>query len=121
MEDQLDRLAGKCYYTTLDLAQGHHHVPIHPESVHKTAFATSDGHYEYLRVPFWVANAPAVFQKVINKMLRGMQNELVMAYMDDVLIPSKTIAGGLELLKDVLQLVAEANLKLNLAKCSLSY
>ena len=117
VEDQLDRLAGKCFYTTLDLAQGYHQVPMHKDSIHKTAFVTPDGHYEYLRVPFGLANAPAVFQRVVNTMLRGLQNDLVLAYMDDILLPTATVEEGLSLLEHVLNLVAEAGLKLNLVKC----
>lgn len=64
----------------------------------KTALVTLDGQYEYLKVPFGLANAPAVSQKVTNKMLQGMRNNLVLVEM-------------------VLQLVAMAGLKLNLAKC----
>lgn len=39
---------------------GIHQIPIDPETVHKTAFVTRDGHFEYLRIPFGLANAPAV-------------------------------------------------------------
>ena len=61
---------------------------MHPDSVSKTAFIPPDGHYEFLRDPFGLANAPAVFQRVIDKMLGGMQNECVLAYMDYLLDPS---------------------------------
>ena len=115
VSDQLHKLAGRRFFTTLDLAQGYHQVPMHPDSVHETAFVTPDGHYEYLKVPFGLA---AVFQRVINKMLRGMQNEAVLAYMDDLLLPSVTVPAGIVLLERVLQLVAEAGLKLNLSKFS---
>ena len=118
VNDQLDKLAGKCYFSMLDLAQGYHQVPMHPDSVSKTAFITPDGHYEFLRVPFGLANAPAVFQRVIDKMLGGMQNESVLAYMDDLLVPSTSVQSGIAQLERVLQLVADAGLKLNLAKCS---
>lgn len=67
--DQLDRLAGKIYFTTLDLAQGYHQVPIHPNSIGKTAFITPDGQYEYL------ANSPSVFRRIINKMLGNLRHE----------------------------------------------
>lgn len=70
VEEQMERLVGKCYYTTLDLAQGYHQVPMASGSVHKTAFVTPDGHYEYLRVPFGLANSPAVFQRIINKLIK---------------------------------------------------
>nr|CAI5824178.1 unnamed protein product [Callosobruchus analis] len=118
ISDQLDRLANKNYFTTLDLAQGFHQVPMHPDSVDKTAFITPDGHYEYLRVPFGLANSPAVFQRVINKMLGQLRYGEVLAYIDDLLIPSATEEEGLELLALVLDLVEKAGVKLKLAKCS---
>ena len=64
---------------------------MHPDSMSKMAFITPDGHYEFLRAPFGLANAPAVFQWVIDKMLGGMQNESVLAYMDDLLVPSTSV------------------------------
>ena len=51
-------------------------------------------------------------------MLGGMQNESVLAYMDDLLVPSTSVQSGIAQLERVLQLVADAGLKLNLAKCS---
>ncbi|KAK9747124.1 Reverse transcriptase (RNA-dependent DNA polymerase) [Popillia japonica] len=100
------------------ISEGYHQVPMHPESVHKTAFITPDGHYVYRTVPFGLANASAVFQRVVNKMLGGLHLAKVLAYMDDLLIRSETVAGGLALLDEVLALVQQAGLKLNLTKCS---
>lgn len=82
---------------------------MHPDSVRKTVFITPDGHYEYLRVPYGLANAPSVYHRVINKMLGEMRNDLVLAYMDDLLIPSSTIQVGVELLEKVLHLVRQVN------------
>ncbi|GJQ78594.1 hypothetical protein Trydic_g11704 [Trypoxylus dichotomus] len=118
IDDLLDRLAGKRYYSTLDMASGYHKVPMHKESIHKTAFITPDGQYEYLRVPFGLMNAPAAFQRVINKMLGGMQHTEVLPYMDDILMPSGTVEDGLALLKRVLVLREKTGLKINLAKSS---
>ncbi|KAF5284720.1 hypothetical protein FQR65_LT13422 [Abscondita terminalis] len=116
--DQLDKLMGKEYFTTLDLAQGYHQVLMQEDAIEKTAFITPDGHCEYLRVPFGLANSPAVFQRVINKVLGDLRHEKVLAYMDDVLIPTSTEGQGLELLDQVLTLVENAGVKLNLSKCS---
>lgn len=117
IEDQVGRLAGKTFFTTLDLAQSYHQVPIDEESIKKTAFVTTFGQYEFLKMPFGLANAPAVFSRLI-QMALGDVNKSIALYLDDVMLPSISVEVGLELLEKVLQLLTRANLKLNLKKCS---
>lgn len=69
IEDHLDRLGGANYFITLDLSWGFYQVPMSDESIEKTAFVTPDGHFEFLRMPFGLANAPAVFQRLMNSVL----------------------------------------------------
>lgn len=69
IEDQIDKLGGNCYFTTLDLASSYYQVPVAKGSIEKTAFVTPDGHYEFLRMPFGLTNAPAVFQRLMHKVL----------------------------------------------------
>lgn len=116
IDDLLDNIQGNKFFTTLDLASGYHQIPIDAESVSKTAFVTPDGHFEYLRMPFGLANAPAVFQRAMNKILGPLRHE-AMAYINDVLIPSRTISPGLEKLSEVLKLFRAANMTLRLEKC----
>lgn len=117
IEDQVTRLSGKCFFTTLDLAQGYYQVPIDVESINKTAFVTPSGQYEFLKMPFGLANAPAVFSRLIQMTLGRVSRDIAL-YLDDVMIPTHSVETGLELLEQVLQLLNEANLKLNLKKCS---
>ncbi|CAK1583105.1 unnamed protein product [Parnassius mnemosyne] len=114
MEDQVTRLSGKSLFTTLDLAQGYYQVRISDDSIHKTAFVTP---YEFLKIPFALANAPAVFSRLIIIVLGRLGND-VATYLDDVMLPTVSVDDGLKLLESVLQLLSEANLKLNLSKCS---
>lgn len=117
IDDQVARLSGKIYFTTLDLAQGYYQVPMALDSVKKTAFVTPSGQFEFLKMPFGLANAPAVFSRLIRMTLRSVSDDIAL-YLDDVMIPSISVDTGLELLERVLQLLNDAGLKLNLEKCS---
>lgn len=103
IDDQVSKLAGKKRFTSLDMAQGYHQVKICPDDTHKTAFVTPQGHYEYLRVPFGLANAPAVFMRLINKIIGCSDNPEILSFLDDLLLPSSDVQGGLTLLKKVLK------------------
>lgn len=117
IDDQLDRLGKGVYFTSLDMASGFHQIPIHPDSIEYTAFVTPDGHFEYLRMPFGLANAPAVFQRLINKALGSLATDVALVYLDDILIPSTTVTEGLDSLKQVLTALRAAGFSLNIDKC----
>ncbi|XP_055908582.1 uncharacterized protein K02A2.6-like [Eupeodes corollae] len=117
IEDQLDRLSGNKYFTSLDMASGFHQIPIEESSIEKTAFVTPDGHFEYLRMPFGLANAPAVFQRAINKALGTLMDKTALVYMDDVLIPSSTVEEGIKNLDLVLKALTQSGFSLNIEKC----
>lgn len=118
IEDQLERLAGHMYFTTLDLKSGYHQLRVAEESRPYTAFVTPDGHYQYKRIPFGLTNAPAVFQRAINEILGPIRFSYALAYLDDVLVISKNIEEGLQRLETVFQKFKEAGLTLNEEKCS---
>lgn len=117
VDEHLDRLAGCKYFTSLDLAAGYHQIPMSKSSIEKTAFITPDGHYEYLRMPFGLVNAPAVFQRTINHVLGPLRFTQALAYMDDILLPSSDIETGFESLRNVLNVFRDARLTLNMTKC----
>lgn len=117
IEDQLDRLSGKNYYTSLDMKSGYYQVPVEKNSRAKTAFVTSDGIYEFKKMPFGLLNGPAIFSKMINHVQGPLRFTIAMAYMDDILLPSVTEEEGLNNLEEILIVLRRANLKLNLKKC----
>ncbi|XP_033228956.1 uncharacterized protein LOC117180569 [Belonocnema kinseyi] len=79
----------------------------------RTAFVTDYGQWEFLRVGFGLVNAPAVFQKTMNQVLKGC----ALVYMDDILIATETIEEGFKQLEIVLKALPANNLTLNLSKC----
>lgn len=87
IDDQLDKLYGKNYFTKLDLKDGFHQIPIHADYTKYFSFATHSGQYEYLKLPFGFSEAPAEFQKRILDIFKDLIREgKILIYIDDLLI-----------------------------------
>lgn len=120
VEDQLDALQGARVYSTLDLRNGFFHVPISEESRKYTSFIVPDGQYEFLRVPFGLCNSPAVFVRYINAVFGELiRKQIVLVYIDDLIIPSNDVETGLQKLEMVLSVAKDYGLNINWKKCSL--
>lgn len=112
----LDKLGKAHYFTTLDLANGFHQIQMDERDIPKTAFTTDNGHYEFLRMPFGLKNAPSTFQRVMNNILRGLQNEVCLVYLDDVIIFSTSLQEHIEKLKQVFTRLRDSKFKIQLEK-----
>ena len=88
LEDIFLKLNGAKYFPTLDLRAGYHHVPLDKSSILKTASNSLFRKYEYVRVPFGLAQAPAYFQELMTGILKDFN--FAIAYLDDIIIFSKT-------------------------------
>lgn len=113
IDDQIDQLKGKRFYTSLDFKSGFYQIPMSSDSVEKTAFITPDGQYEFLRMPFGLMNAPVVFQREMDKIFRDFAH----VYIDDILVATNDIKQGFDKLESVLKQMKMYNLTLNLTKC----
>lgn len=120
IDDHIDRLGSFRYFTSLDMATGFHQLPMKDDdSISKTAFVTPEGHYEYLKMPYGLANAPIVYQRVISKTLKQlMDTGKVLVFIDDVLIMSNSVSEGLKTLREVLKTLTDAGFSVNLKKCT---
>lgn len=116
--DQIKRLVGANYFTSLDMASGYHQIPIHQDSIERTAFVTTEGQFEYVTMPFGLRNAPSVYQRAINKALGNLSESFAVCYIDDIIIPSKTVEEGIERLKLVLEVLTQSGFSFNLKKCA---
>ena len=107
IDDLLDQLGEAKYFSTLDLALGYWQVQVDPQSREKTAFVTHQGLFEFVVMPFGLKNAPAVFQRLMQRVLMGLDpsdgHDFVSVHLDDVLVFSDTFVSHLEHLALVLQ------------------
>lgn len=120
IDDSLDALGGSSWFSTLDLASGYHQVPMHPDDREKTAFVTPFGLFEYLRMPMGLSTAPATFQRLMQTTMNDLAFQILLIYLNDLLIYSKTFEDHLERLNIVFDRLTEIGLKLNPTKCKVA-
>ena len=85
-------------------------------SIEKSAFTVENGHFEYLRMPFGLRNAPATFQRVMDEVLKDLQNKICMVYMDEIIIFSTSLQEHIQNLRQVFSKLCESNCKVQLDK-----
>ena len=85
-----DALSGTKFFSTLDLPSGYHQVAEHEKDRNKTAFIMPFGLYDYLRMPFGLCNAPATFQHLMQATMSDLVFQIVLIYLDDLLVFSPT-------------------------------
>jgi hypothetical protein len=119
VDECLDALSGASWFSTLDLRSGYHQVAMDMKDADKTAFVTRRGIFRWRVMPFGLCNAPATFQRLMDIALSGLNFETCLVYLDDVIIFGNDLDQHLERLKQVLQRLREAHLKLKPTKCQL--
>jgi len=118
IDDLLDRLAGNSWFSSLDLKSGYWQVRIRPGDREKTAFSIGKGLWQFTVMPFGLCNAPATFERLMEKVLQQLINKICLVYLDDVVIFSEDFEGMMKRLEQVFSRLRSANLRLNPKKCS---
>ena len=115
-EGIFSKLNRATYFTTLDLHAGYHHIPLDKPSILKMAFNSPFGKYKYVKVPFGIAQAPAYFQELKTGILKGFS--FMIAYLDDIIIFSKTQQEHLSHIRKVFEKLRLAKLSMKMSKCN---
>ena len=119
IDDLLNELHCVRWLTTLDLKSGYWQVPIQEQDKEKTAFRTSSGQlYEFNQVPFGLCNAPAMFSRLMDRVLASLNWETCLFYLDNIIIFATTWEEHLARLRQVFERLRHAQLKLGAEKCT---
>jgi hypothetical protein len=105
------------FFTALDLRRAYNLIRIKKGEEWKTAFRTCYSHYKYTVMLFGLTNALAVCQALINNVLRAHLDITVVAYLNNILVYSKTLEEHRVYVRQVLDCLALADLRLKLEKC----
>lgn len=117
MDDLLDGIDDPKVFSVIDLKGAYHHIRMHEEDIPKTAFVTTDGHFEWLVMPFGLKNAPATFARYMNSVLRNYRLKSTRSYFDDILVATKDLESHLRALEELFEALAKENLTVNTKKC----
>lgn len=118
IQDIFDQLGGATIFSTMDLKSGYWQIPVAEEDIEKTAFTCHLGLFEFTRLPFGLANAPAVFQRTMNKVLSGLIGKCCMVYLDDIVVYSQDEDSHANDLAAVFDRLRQAGLALKPSKCA---
>ena len=119
IDDTLDMLAGKQCFSTLDLASGYWQVSLSPETRVKTVFATHSGLFQFRVMPFGLCNAPATFERLMDRVLQGLLWSRCLVYLDDIISFGSTFDDALANLTLIFERLRSYGLQLKSTKCHL--
>lgn len=117
IKESFDRLEGMKVFSKIDFSSGFHQIRMNDASIHKTAFTTRYGHFEYTVMPMGLKNAPATFTKLMNSLFQNESDNGILIYLDDILIYSRTIEEHYRLLRKVFTILRDNELYIKLKKC----
>lgn len=120
MDDLLHEATSSPYMTTLDLRAGYWQIEVNDDDKEKTGFITPFGIFQFNRMAFGLRNAPATFQRLMDRIKNGLPQVRMLVYLDDLIIRSSTFEEHMQNLNDVFTRLKQFNLRINRNKCKFS-
>ena len=119
IDDTLDMLAGKQWFSTLDSASGYWQVSLSPDARCKTEFVKHSVLFQFKVMPFGLCNAPATFGRLMDRVLQGLRWSRCFAYLDDIICFGTTFDDALDNLTLIFERLRSYGLQLKSTKCHL--
>ena len=119
IDDTLDMLAGTRWFSTLDLASGYWQVSLSREACVKTAFTTHSGLFQFKVMPFKLYNAPATFERLMDRVLQGPRGSCCLVYLDNIISFGSTFSDALDNRTLIFERLRSYGLQLKSTKCHL--
>ena len=119
IDESLDALGQAKYFSALDLASGYWQIALSEDAKEKAAFCTTSSLFQFRVMPFGLTNAPATFQRLMERVLAGLNWQVCLVYIDDVIVFSKTLEEHICQLQEIFTRLKHAGLKLKPKKCNL--
>ena len=116
IDDMIDRIGNAKYITKFDISKAYWQVPLDKESKEISAFTTPFGLFQFKVLPFGLASAASTFQRLMSKVLRGLER-FCLTYLDDITIYSNTWEEHIKHIEEVLERISRANLTIKKSKC----
>jgi hypothetical protein len=108
------------YFSTFDLNQAYHQIPLAKSSRHLTAFCTEWNLYQYTRVPFGLATGAQILTRLLDSILHDLKFVYVYHYLDDLVVYSESFEQNLQHVEEVLRRLRDAGLTVNPEKIKLA-
>ena len=118
IDDSLRLLGNQQWFSTMDLASGYWQVAMSPAAKRKAAFVRNEGLFQFRVMPFGLCNAPATFERLMDRVLCGMRWSRCLVYLDDVIYFGGTVTEALGRLEEVLSRLSNFGLQLKAKKCT---